>query len=1230
MRRISPSRLSFLLAVGVGLAASPFVPSHALAGWPPPLSAVAKDMADPANWPNDPGYGFSNDKRGQWNFYSFIPAIPDGADKVRPEETASGMSIDLAWRMSIGDPSVKIVITDSGIKWDEDDLIEKAWINHGELGAHKPSLADGTACGGVGALEGFDCNGDGVLSVSDYKDTAALKPEASPDHPKGDKNHNGKLDAGDLILNFSDGVDDDRNGYVDDISGWDFMKDDNDPYDDTRYGHGTGQAKDSSAAANNGVGDAGVCPLCRFIPARAGDSFITDVTSFGKAVVYAADNDARIVQCALGTINMNRFAQAALDYAYDKGVLVVASMADENSRHHNMPAALNHTLPVHAIQYDGSDLQSSTPFLGYHPCSNFGGQNLLSASGTSCSSEATGRLSGIAGLLYSAAVTYKVNPPLSPGEAQSIFFTTADDINVPESRAPGSIYRWSQPGFDQRFGYGRVNANRALEAIRAGKIPPAVDITAPTWFTVLYKDQLQGPIEIKGTISAKRANAYDYVVEWAPGVQPLDQEFKSITQGVNIAPTMVIGADKPLALFDVRTVDPSHTRDIDSQAGENDTAITVRVRALAHYGDPIGDVPGELRRTYYVNADPTLVKGFPMFLGDSGEGNPKMADLDGDGTRELIYPTGGGLVHVFKITDKGPQALKGFPFKAEIQDGLVTPPPTSSTPVYLQAPAYAAKKVDPGIAREPFINAPAIADLDGDGKQEIVLASYSGTIYVVGADGNLKPGWPKRLPLVPSCPLDPSAPPVSPCMSEATRIARGAFASPVLVDLDKDGKLDILQAAFDGKVYGFHADGSAVTGFPVDIHYVGSLGGKEEPQKNRILTTPAVEDMNGDGYPEILVGSNERIGKDGQAGAIYLIDGDRKNAQSLTLPNWPLVIGSYELFPLVAEGVPNAGVIGRFNGTLAAVMHGNGTIPLLLPVDPGQQTELGQTPPNAIPQRPDPYHPGETLIGLEPASIFGPLSAAEMPNTMLPLFAQPSLGDLDQDGVPDIVASGGSLNLAINIQSQNGDTGLKGEHLLAMWSGKTGAMMPASPVVLEDYTFFNSQAIADLNGDDYPEVITGTGGYFLHARDACGREPSGFPKFTGQWIIPTPAVGDLDGDKTLEVVVGTRDGWLYAWHTAGTTDSIIEWESFHHDNRNTGSLETPLEQGKKGKASRPLTAERCSEPVAPPPPLPAVTAGGGCDCSSGGEVSDNRRAAAAMALLGLGLAAMRRRRRLQR
>jgi hypothetical protein len=807
MRRLRLSSLPVTLFSFVILAS---IAAHdARAGWPPPESATAKDMADPANWPNDPDYGFTEDDEGHWNFYSFMPSV---AVNVRPEETASGMSIDLAWRYTTGDPSVKILVTDSGIKWDAYDLVDSAYLHAAELANHKPTQADGSACGGDGELAGFDCNGDGMLSVSDYKDSPALMPEASDGHPKGDKNNNGLLDAGDIILNFSDGVDDDKNGYTDDISGWDFMKNDNDPYDDTRYGHGTGEAEDSTAMGNNGAGGIGVCPRCRYIPARVGDSFITDVGWFGKAVVYAADNGASVVQCALGTINMNNFAQSALDYAYEKNVLVITSMADENSRHHNMPAAVNHTLPVHAIRYDGNSLKSATTFLAFHPCSNFGGQNLLSASGLGCSSEATGKLSGIAGLVYSAAKKYNVQ--LRPGEAQSIFFMTADDIHVPESQIEGASYRWSQPGFDQRFGYGRVNANRAVEAIKDKKIPPSVDVTEPRWFAVLYKDQVQGPVDIVGTVSAPLATSYDYFVEWAPGVQPQGGEFKLFKEQKNIPPDMVAGKDGPLASLEIRDLTIDNPPHRDSPYGENRYTITVRVRSVAHYGGTKGDVAGEMRRTYYIHEDPALVKGFPLWLGASGETSAKIADIDGDGTGDIVYPTSDGEIHVLKVTANGPQPVAGFPFKANRDDGLADPAPTPGTPVYLAAPAYASGAVPPDLGREPFVSSPAVADIDGDGKPEIVASAWAGTIYVVDNAGKAKPGWPKRLPDVPSCPLDPTATKPQPCMDTKDRIARGAFAAPVLADLTGDGKLDIIQAAFDGKIYVFDALGNLLDGWP--------------------------------------------------------------------------------------------------------------------------------------------------------------------------------------------------------------------------------------------------------------------------------------------------------------------------------------------------------------------------------------------------------------------------------
>ncbi len=1227
---------------GLGLmivAAALMVSTDAPADWPPAESLTADDLADPVNWPDDPGYAYcpsssaycgdDDDRDGQWNYYSFLP-VQEGNMTLRPEETTSGMSIDLAWRYSQGDDSIRIAVTDSGIKWNEYDLIERAWLNPGELLNHKPTESDGSPCGDAGELVGFDCNGDGIFNVIDYAVTPTLTPAETEGHPLGDINGNGILDGGDIIQNFSDEIDDDGNGYVDDISGWDFMKDDNNPYDDTRYGHGTGEAKDSVATGNDGHGAIGGCPKCRVISMRVGDSFMADVNAFAQAVIYATDNGARVVQCALGTLNTNRFSQAALDYAYENGVLTVASMADENARHHNMPVTSNHTLPTHAVQFSPTNrITNVETFLDFNPCTNYGGQNFTSVAGKGCSSEAVGQLSGMSGLLFSAALKYNVAPPLTANEAMQLWFHTADDIDVPESRGGPDDevkFSWSQPGFDQRFGYGRVNANRAIEWVKDGMIPPEVDIVQPYWFEVLYRDQLQGPVAIEGTVSAKRATSYDYVVEWAPGVQPLDGMFEEIASETNVPSDLVTGSDGPVALFDVRTIDTTHEPDVDSPLGENQHTITVRIRATAHYGGDVGDVPGEMRRTYYVHSDPDLVKGFPIYVGDSGEASPKMADIDGDGVRDLIYPTGGGMLHVWKITPQGPEPLSGFPFHAQRLDGLAATPVTGK-PNYLAAPAFADEHIDPAMGTSAFLATPAIADVDGDDKPEIVITTYNGFIYVIEHDGQLKEGWPVRLPEVPSCPRDGTAP-TGPCMDTEAIIDRAVFASPVLADMDQDGQLDLIQAAFDGKIYVFNMDGNLIDGWPVHPHYTGSL--VDEPALGRIFTTPAVGDFNGDGYPDLLVGSNEALGQGGQSGAIYLIDGRGMNAGDPPyFDGWPVALTSLNLFPLVAEGVPNAGVIGMLDGTLVTVMHGNGSSPFIMPAEPGKQTAVGALPPGALPQVIDPGT-GEPRLGLAPTSRFGEFTKARLGDVMFPLFASPSLGDIDQDGTLDIVAQGSSLTLAQSLLGSNAK-GQPGQQLVAVWSGKTGDMLPGSPFVLEDYSFFNSPSIVDLNGDDYPEVITGSGGYFLHAWDGCGREPEGWPKFTGQWIIPSPALGDLDDDGKLELATGTRSGWVYAWHTEATVDGMIQWPTYRHDNRNTGNSETPLEQGDDTRqAAAPMTNEFCRSVLMTAPPPPPLEVGGGCgQCTIGEARSRRGRGAGWLSGVALGLALATRRRRRQ-
>ena len=70
-----------------------------------------------------------------------------------------------------------------------------------------------------------------------------------------------------------------------------------------------------------------------------------------------------------------------------------------------------------------------------------------------------------------------------------------------------------------------------------------------------------------------------------------------------------------------------------------------------------------------------------------------------------------------------------------------------------------------------------------------------------------------------------------------------------------------------------------------------------------------------------------------------------------------------------------------------------------------------------------------------------------------------------------------------------------------------------------------------MDGDGRAEVLAGSSGYRLHAVGEAGREPAGWPKQTGGWLLAAPAVGDVDGDRRLEVVAVTREGWLFVWNT---------------------------------------------------------------------------------------------------
>ncbi len=126
-------------------------------------------------------------------------------------------------------------------------------------------------------------------------------------------------------------------------------------------------------------------------------------------------------------------------------------------------------------------------------------------------------------------------------------------------------------------------------------------------------------------------------------------------------------------------------------------------------------------------------------------------------------------------------------------------------------------------------------------------------------------------------------------------------------------------------------------------------------------------------------------------------------------------------------------------------------------------------------------------------------------------------------------------------------------HLIA-YDASTGASLRAFPQLLDDLVFLGEPSVADVSGDDIPEILAGSGGYLLHAVDATGVEAPDWPKFTGGWIIAAPAVGRRFFIKSQVVAVTTREGALWVWRGHGKRKTVPPWPRYHHDARNSGWL----------------------------------------------------------------------------
>lgn len=225
--------------------------------------------------------------------------------------------------------------------------------------------------------------------------------------------------------------DDDGNGYIDDIQGWDFVTDDNDPMD--LEGHGTHIAG-TIAAENNGFGVIGVAPNAKIMPVRvldaSGNGSILDVAA---GIRYAADNGAKVINLSLGG-DINTPAEAsAIKYAVEKGAIVVSAAGNQSQKQPGFPAryATHFGIAAGAVNRNNqmatfSDLAGNLPLdylnaPGVNIYSTFLNNSYRSFSGTSMASP---HIAGVVALVLSA------NPNLTPVQLERILTTTANSTIV--------------------------------------------------------------------------------------------------------------------------------------------------------------------------------------------------------------------------------------------------------------------------------------------------------------------------------------------------------------------------------------------------------------------------------------------------------------------------------------------------------------------------------------------------------------------------------------------------------------------------------------------------------------------------------------------------------------------------------------------------------------------------------------------------------------------------------
>jgi subtilisin family serine protease len=980
------------------------------------------------------------------------------------------INAEAAWNTSQGD-GVIVAVVDTGLDYNHEDIAANVWTNAGETG--------------------LDGSGN-------------------------DKRFNG--------------IDDDNDGFVDDWRGWDFntldfTPADNDPMDD--HGHGTHVSGTIAAIANNGLGVVGVAPRAKIMAVKGLDgSGLGSTENLSSAIIYAADRGAAVINNSWGGSGpTSQTLIEAIAYAHDvKGAVVVAAAGNSNAdvgtdTNGFYPACIRNVIAVSAINHldakasfsnFGSKIDVAAPGGGDTDPTGLliqPDRSILSLRSSAANNSMTGsgqlvvatkylRQAGtsmasphVAGV---AALIRSLHPEFSAEQVRQVLKTSADDIGT--------------PGFDNQFGSGRVNAARSLTSMA----PLAANLTSPSG-AVYGLTQ----VEVKGSVGGP--NLSSWRLEYGVGAAPSSWTVLNTSSATISAGTL---ANWNLSGL----LDNTYTLHLLAQASTGEVyedRMTVVIDGLriteptpltisVSNGGPV-TIRGTVASVNFARYTITI-----QALGSNTWVSPSAITLTNGG----MQPVRDGVLGTWDTSGAAPDTYQI----------VVTEYFTNNSSVFKTVKILLDPTLHPGfpldigirgngVVQSSLTNHLDVADIDGNGTKEIIIA-YDNKVSIIDHTGAQLPGWPQT---------------IDPQNSDAH-----IQISPTVADLDGDGSPEILAANDQSKVFIWSANGTLWSGWPKNLAWY--------------MTNIAVDDLTGDGQKEIIISTWGRV-------IVY-------NTSGLMLPGWPFFKSASFSPPAIGDvdgdGQKEIVVATEVGPTNLYMLKANGT------VMPNWPRAVNPTLSSGFTSSSNPVLgdlDGDGAMDCVIGSTDGLVYAFRSDGSYLPGWPQatkpvrvnsPAIGDIDGDGLPEVVA-GNEKYL------ENGSY----TNYMFAWHAD-GSILPNWPVktdqaVTSTYFGFGAPALVDLDQDGRADVIASSDvpGNFpgLRAYKSDGSKVAGFPKPTlamGAYSTNTAAVADMDGDGLLEMAWIDLNHRLYVWDLSAPSNAVAPWPMFHHDARHTGaSLRTP-------------------------------------------------------------------------